>query len=199
MTWLILILALAVIIGPVMYLRPSAKDKRLTALRLAARQKGLIIKITRVAKLDASADERVSAGGVRKDPHVNCAAYQLAIGQNLDAIARSHELLLMAIPAAPTQHFETFVPGWARGGSAPHEVWAQFEKLGLLQFLQSQLPQLPPDVLAVGVDGRFVSCYWREQASVEQPVLDDIAAFLAAFKRWMRANFSAPEGAPETD
>jgi hypothetical protein len=196
-TWLILILVLAVVIGPVMYLRPTAKDKRLTALRLAARQKGLIIKITRVPKLDASADERVSAGGIAKDATVGCAAYQMAIGCSLDNFTVKNELMLLAIPQAPSQHVVPFMPGWAQAATTPNDLWTRFRKLGFEEFLQSHLTSLPSDALAIGVDGRFVSCYWREQATVDDPALADIAGFLAAFKAWIIARLGVSEASPD--
>ena len=58
MQWLVIILILALVIGPVAYLLPSKKDKRLAALRLRARQLGLHITLSRLPKLDPSAEER---------------------------------------------------------------------------------------------------------------------------------------------
>ncbi|MEM9624471.1 MAG: hypothetical protein AAF993_22715, partial [Pseudomonadota bacterium] len=88
MTWLILILVLAMVIGPVMYLVPSARDKRLAELRSQARIAGLGVKLSTLPKLDPSADERVSAGGVIKEAANSCVAYQLPIQGQLPTVTQ---------------------------------------------------------------------------------------------------------------
>ena len=92
MTWIIIILVIAVVLGPIMHLVPSAKDKRLTALRAAARRCGLTVKITTAPKLDPTAAERVTAGGKTLEPYWSCTAYQIPMAQNLVGVG---EFLLL--------------------------------------------------------------------------------------------------------
>ena len=47
MTWLLIILVLVVAFGPVLWLVPSKRDKRLAALRSRARSAGLIVEMRR--------------------------------------------------------------------------------------------------------------------------------------------------------
>ena len=50
MTWLLIILVLVVAFGPVLWLVPSKRDKRLSALRSRARSEGLIVEMRRIPK-----------------------------------------------------------------------------------------------------------------------------------------------------
>ena len=52
MTWLLIILVLVVAFGPVLWLVPSKRDKRLSALRSRARAEGLIVEMRRIPKPD---------------------------------------------------------------------------------------------------------------------------------------------------
>ena len=63
MSWIIIIGVFILAAGPLFYFMPTAKDKRLTALRMRARQLGFTIQLDALFKLDPSADERVTAGG----------------------------------------------------------------------------------------------------------------------------------------
>ena len=85
MTWLIIIIILIVAIGPVLYLIPSAKDKRLEQLRTSARKQGLTVKLHQLPKLDPSADERVSPSGEIRTPTISCVGYSLPVGIALDS------------------------------------------------------------------------------------------------------------------
>ena len=95
LTWLIIALVLVIAIGPVMYLLPSKKDKRLSALREQARKLGLNVRITHVRKLDPTGPERVSSAGEQLDPKVNCVAYSRSVRANLVAF---QDLQLIKVP-----------------------------------------------------------------------------------------------------
>lgn len=79
MVWILIVLALALAIGPILWLLPSKRDKLVSSFRAAARGVGLVVEVTNVPKLDASASERVSAGGKARDASIQCAAYRLPL------------------------------------------------------------------------------------------------------------------------
>ena len=185
---------LAVIIGPVLYLVPNAKDKRLTALRMKARGMGLTIQLSSVAKLDPTADERVSAGGKHRDPRIACAAYQLPMGQN--DLMRGH-LTLQPMPTAPTVSVREVLPGWAlteeRNG-----LWATYDRHGAgVAALNKAAQRLPKDCLGVAIDHRFVACYWREQATAESEILEALYAALVELREDYCERMSTVQNGPE--
>jgi hypothetical protein len=162
LTWLIIVLVVAMIVGPVMYLVPSAKDKRLTALRAAARQAGLTVQLTNVAKLDPADSERVSAGGTHKRPTVACTAYQLPVTRRLVGF---ESLMLIKMPPQPTVTTTEVLDGWSLDASTSRHAWTGYaanrENTSLLA---QAIADLPGDALAVGLDKRFVACFWLEKA-----------------------------------
>ena len=83
MVWIIVALVLTVVIGPVFWLMPSKRDRRVAELRVAARRAGLVVEMVAVPKVDAPAHERVSAGGAPRNPSIDCAAYRLLLPKPL--------------------------------------------------------------------------------------------------------------------
>lgn len=172
-------MVLALVIGPVMYIMPSAREKRIAELRRRAMAAGLKVKLSRLPKLDPQAEERVSAAGQVRTVTMECAAYQRTI--DATRLADVGELLLLRVPATPTIPFKEAMSGWA---IAPgHEAaWqamqAHSERLAAFS---NWLQELPQEVLGAGFDSRFVSCYWRENAEAQTPIVDDLARLLKAF------------------
>lgn len=171
MTWIIIIVVAALIIGPVMYVLPSAKDKRLMALRAAAREAGLEVKLSYIAKLDAAADERVTSGGVAKLPSLPCVAYRLA--HQIPALQNIAEHQLLRIPVAPTLRYSEVFSQW---GSIKTEQIGWWQQAG--DFWTLWLKNLPDEVIAVQIDGRYLACYWRESGQVEDGVIEAISTQL---------------------
>ena len=60
MEWFVILLALGVAIGPILYLMPSDRDRYLTSLRALARKLGYTVQVDKVLKLDPTDDERVT-------------------------------------------------------------------------------------------------------------------------------------------
>lgn len=83
MGWIIAAIVLLAVIGPVLYLLPSKRQRRLGALRAAARSAGLTVELASAPKLDAAAEERISAGGVPREARIDCAAYRLPLPKPL--------------------------------------------------------------------------------------------------------------------
>ena len=77
MVWLLVVLVVALAIGPILMLRPKPRERTVAALRTAARAAGLTVSVARVPHLGASAEDRVSAGGRDREPTIECASYRL--------------------------------------------------------------------------------------------------------------------------
>lgn len=187
MTWLIIVLILVVVIGPVMYLVPTAADKRLTGLRAEARRLGLNVQISSVPKLDPSSDERVTAGGKPLDPRIQCAAYQLTVGENLPIVG---QLVLLKLPERPTVLVNEVAPGWVLQQESDAVFWKQYNAAGKgVEKLLEAASLLPGDVLGVAISSRSISCYWRERAQPESGAVDAIAQGLKLLRDDLIARF----------
>ena len=138
----IIVGVLIVAFGPILYLLPSRKDRRLAALRAQARRLGLTVELKPVRNPDAAAAERVTAGGQLRAAKHASARYALALDR---------------MPgAAPPWRLLRSARGWiADEGTALPAGW-----LGPLRPL---IETLPDDVVAVDFDGRSVGCYWLER------------------------------------
>ena len=83
LAWIVVALVLALAIGPLLWLLPSKRDKRIGELRAAARRAGLVVETTAVPKIDAAAEEQVSSGGAPRAARLDCAAYRLLLPKPL--------------------------------------------------------------------------------------------------------------------
>ena len=168
---MVVALVIALAIGPIFWLLPSKRDKRLAEFRSAARRAGLVVEIAAVPKLDADPAERVSAGGVARDAKIDCAAYRLPLSSPL--------------PAAPcwqmlkSQRTSGNLPGWTAleppvNLPVPaHDYWRQ---------LRSIVDALPGGCIGVQANARMVAWLGRERAEDDTAtaVVEDIRAGLEA-------------------
>ena len=175
MSWIIIIGVFILAAGPLFYLMPTAKDKRLTALRMRARQLGFTIQLDALFKLDPSADERVTAGGQARSTKTECMRYQLPLGRTLNYLP---PITLQRLPAVPTVPTTTVMEGWGLAADAVTTsgatdslakntaTWQQQGRL--LESIRQALLELPDDVLGIAIDGRCVGVFWLERSSKEQ-------------------------------
>lgn len=77
MKWVIILALLIAAFGPVLWLLPKPQDRRLSRLRMAARQKGISVQLARLPDPQPDAQDRVSSGGVVRSPVIRCAGYRL--------------------------------------------------------------------------------------------------------------------------
>lgn len=161
--WFIIVLALGVAIGPILYLMPTERDRYITSLRAQARKLGYTVQLDKVLKLDPDADERVTAGGSIRHSAVSCTRYQLPLGVTVNAVS---PILLLRIPSNPTIPIERLATHWGVNGLDVSQLKsaARWQNdTGSLMELISVLDQMPVDVLAVQLDKRFIAAFWREQ------------------------------------
>ena len=83
MVWIVVAVVVVAALGPLFWLLPSRRERRISAFRVAARRVGLAVEIASIEKLDASAEERVSAAGVPRQARLSCVAYRLPLPQPL--------------------------------------------------------------------------------------------------------------------
>ena len=175
MSWIIIIGVFILAAGPLFYLMPTAKDKRLTALRMHARQLGFTLQLDALLKLDPSADERVTAGGQARSTQTECMRYQLPLGRTLNHLP---PITLQRLPAAPTVPTVTVIEGWGLAAGAANAPGASdslakntatWQQQGLLlESIRVALLELPDDVLGFSIDGRCVGVFWLERPTQEQ-------------------------------
>jgi len=178
-TWILIAVVLLIAFGPVLWLVPSRKDRRLAALRERARSEGLVVDIRRLPKRDAAPEERVSAGGQVRDPVIECAAYGRLFGKKLRYLP-GFRLLRAPAEGAP----DPFA-GWQYDERPKGEGRAHLE--AELSRLRDALERLPSDVIGFEIGSRGAFAYWLEKpgSTVESvaglaAVLGDLEAQLIA-------------------
>lgn len=147
MQWIVIALVLLAAFGPVLWLLPSAKDRRLTKLRGRARSLGLEVEISRLPDLAAPPAERVTAGGRRREPMLLVACYRLPSRRKLNRAPQWR--VLKGDGVGP-------VTGWQWDG-APAGSQAYWEKLA------RELTRLPSDARGCAADAHSMACWWREE------------------------------------
>ena len=90
MAWLFVLLGLALVLGPLLYLMPTRRDKEQAMLRSRARAIGLIVELATLHKVDSEAHERVSASAQPRQPRIQCVRYGLPMGSPLSDVPEVH-------------------------------------------------------------------------------------------------------------
>lgn len=173
MTWLLIFLALVVAFGPVLWLVPSKRDKRLAAMRSRARSEGLIVEMRRIRKPDPAPEERVSPGGKVREPVLECASYGLPLARGLKYLP-SWRLVRRAAPGDPDPFSEWQYDLRPKGEG--REFLAQ-----VLPHVETLLAVLPKDVAALEVTGRMVLAFWLEKPGSTEADVPGLARDLRAF------------------
>ena len=164
-------LTIAVAIGPILWLLPSKRDKRLAEFRAAARRAGLVVEIVAVPKLDADAVERVSAGGVARDAKIDCVAYRLPLPRPL--LGAPHWQLLKS--ERESRHLR----GWT---SLDPPTNLPVPAHGYWQRIGSIVDALPGGCIGVQADAHTIAWLGRERIKDDTvaAVIEDIRAGLEA-------------------
>ena len=173
MAWIVIALVLLIAFGPVLWLLPSKRDKRLSALRARARQEGLVVEMKRLPKPTPELHERVTAGGVVKNPVIDCASYNQIFRRRL-----------------------RYQPGWrlvrGDGEEDPFPGWRFDERpdgnsgrqflADMLKATEQLVKNLPDDVIGLQVSPARVSVYWLENPGTNVDSVADLAALLRRFE-----------------
>ena len=109
MSWMLIALLLLVAFGPVLWLVPSKRDRRLTALRARARAEGMLVEIRRLPKPDPTPQDRVSSGGKVRDPVIETASYGYPMKRKLTHLPTWR----VVRRAVESQSAHDPLPGWS--------------------------------------------------------------------------------------
>jgi hypothetical protein len=166
-TWLIIIVILLVAFGPILWLRPSARDRRQSALRAQARKDGLQVEIRRYPKLDLQPEERVTSGGKPLDVQLEAAVYLTPLDPKLRHLPSWR--VLRAADGLPAW------PGWVFGvGARPEHP----ELRRVLAELEPLVAELKDDVKALECDPLALGAYWLERPGTGPADVTSLADWL---------------------
>lgn len=172
MVWIIIIVILLVAFGPLMWLRPSARERRQSALRQRAYQEGLRVELRRLPKRDPVPEERVSASGRVRDLDADAPAYVYPLPTRLRMLPKWR--LVRGSDGMPAY------PGWVfEPGRRPDHPRLR----EMLEVLGPVVQDMPEDVLALECDPQNLAGYWLEGPDTTPERVADLAARLGAGAR----------------
>lgn len=175
MTWVLIGVVLLVAFGPVLWLVPSKKDRRLTALRARGRAEGLVVELRRINNPEPEPQERVSAGGVVKTPVIESASYGLMLGQKL------RHLPGWRLVRVTGQEVDDPFPGWRYDQIPKGDGRRHLPEM--LSITDPLLNGLPDDVAGIEVSSAMLSVFWLEKPGSDEDVVGEIASLLRAFEK----------------
>ena len=151
MEWVISILVLLSLIGSVMWIKPSPRERMQSQMRLHARKAGLVVQLAQL--------ETPRARGETEPTQLRLTAYRLLRRER----ARSH------MPSSVWQVFR--IDNIASEGLPSGWSWKQGERslsAEQLASLHQLLEALPRSVLALDSNPQQLSLYWREEGGIER-------------------------------
>ena len=169
MAWIIIIVVLVVAFGPVLWLMPSRRERRLAALRQRAYQDGMRVELRRLPQQNPAPEDRVTASGRALDLTRECTAYIYPFASRLRMLPKWRLLRGDAGLRA--------YPGWIfePGGKPAHP-----RLQAMLDVLAPVIQALPADVIAVECEPQNLAAYWLEGPGTTPDRVSDLAARLAA-------------------
>ncbi len=167
MVWIIIAVIFVVAFGPLLWLRPSPRERRLGRLRQRAYELGLRVELRRLPRPDVTPEERVSAGGRARDITADYAAYISPLTARLR--------MLPAWRLLRQGNGMQAVPGWSfEAGRRPRHDRLE----AALDAVAEELAALPEDVIALECQPFSLADYWLEGPQTTTQRVDDLAARL---------------------
>ena len=168
MTWLLIAFILALIIGPILILLPSPRQKERMAFRAHARTRGISVELCTIEDPHPNPDNYLSATGKPLEPVIKCIAYR---------IVRKRPLHWRRILPIEWQLIQTQD---ARSVDLP-AGWKWNEPVdelpeALRRALAKELQRLPDDVITVAESNYIVSVNWREKGGSD--ALEGVCSFI---------------------
>ena len=180
MVWLIIGGVLLLAFGPILWILPSKRDRRLARLRQQARLEGLNVDVRLVNRLDADPTDRVTAGGQIRQPTFQATTYALSFPRKLRYLP-AWRLLRSNTTDGP-------VSGWQYDTTSPDRA-----DPNVLETLADPMQALPQDVVAIEQDARSLICYWLEKAPADARDATDLKAKMDAMAAVLKAAELAKE------
>ena len=165
MGWIIVVIALLVAIGPVLYLIPSKRDRRLARLRQQAKLTGFIVELHPVRQTNPELADRVTAGGQVRTPTHPSVAYTLRLTRKIQHLSLWRVLR--------DEHSTTPIAGWQLDQGEPESLKA----------LPGLLDALPEDVVGVELKRMAFTCFWLENPPAAEAEVDGLKATMEAIMR----------------
>ncbi|MCC5888104.1 MAG: hypothetical protein JJT88_16845 [Gammaproteobacteria bacterium] len=177
---IIIAFTIALVVGPLMWLRPTPRDRQLERLRGHARKRGLNISIREIPDPDPRPQDRVSSGGKVLQPSLNVALYQLPLrlpGRVEGRHAPDWEVIRLRHDVRSDVEDEVsagLLSGWrfSRPGLPLIE--------GVVGRLSELLAGAPRGTAKVEGDASTVGLYWHERGAEAE--VDAIADLLEALR-----------------
>lgn len=155
--------------GPLLWLVPSKRERRLAAMRQQARRDGLTVEMRQFPKLDVAPEERVSAGGQPLTALRESAVYLHPLAPRLRLLPAWR--VLRGSDGLPAW------PGWVfEFGSKPDSPVLPRVLAGLAALVAA----LPQDVVALQCESRGLGAYWLESPGTGPPQVSELATQLGA-------------------
>lgn len=177
---IIIAMTIALVVGPIMWLRPTPRDRQLERLRGHARQRGLNVSMKDIPHPDPRPQDRVSSAGKPLEPSLNVALYQLPLrlpGHLEAKHAPDWEVLRLQRDVRSEVEEEGsagLLPGW------------RFSRPGLplvedvVGRLSEALARAPRGTAKVDGNASGIGLYWHERGSESE--VDAIADLLESLR-----------------
>lgn len=156
MVYLVVLLAMALVLGPVFWLRPSPAQKRQARVRMAARAHGLDVRLTDLPQTHRAA--------VRREDVNQGVVYRLPVFDPRAVISLKHRCV-------------------REPGATAWEDEGDVLPAALQERLAQMLTQMPDDAVAVELGPQGPAVFWSERGSEEMVV--HLAAQLKALRAAM--------------
>lgn len=168
MTWLLIVFILALIVGPILILLPSPRQKEQMAFRAEAKARGITVELCTVEDPHPNPESYLSATGKPLDPVIKCIAYRIARKRPLHW--RRTPRISWTLIRTQDAHSADLPGGWE--WNEPADELPE----NLTQALAKELPRLPEDVITVAESNYIVSVNWREKGGSD--ALEGVCSFL---------------------
>ena len=169
MVWIVIAGILFLIIGPILVLLPSPRQREQMGLRRIAMAGGISVSLSAIDDPDPDLKKYTSALGKPLQPVIKCIAYQLRRKRSDDWRRTPH--IYWKLVKGPGQRDKQLPPEWCWRDTDLAKLPAT-----LHMTLIAKLSDLPADVIAVEESGYFVSLYWREKGGLG--ALERVCVFL---------------------
>ena len=176
--YIVIGVVLLLIIGPIIAVLPSQRQKEQMALRQQAMGLGINVELTSITDPVPKQDKYVSSLGKSLEPILKVIAYRKA--RKIVGAWRRASIIDWAVERRLESEDNDLQAGWCWVTERPADLPVAF-----VSHLGAVLPALPDDVERVDESGRVLSVYWheRDDAAALQRInqfFDDCSALLNA-------------------
>jgi len=160
MAYVIIIIILLVIIGPILSLLPSKRQKQQIAMRKAAMDAGVSVALTRIDDPDPDPEQYLSNTGKPLERVMAVVAYR-QFRPRPDRWRQRPEIA-WALNRQQGADVDGLPPGWRWQGTRLADLPPALNK-----YLMGGIASLPDDVIRVEEQKFIISIYWRERADLQ--------------------------------